>query len=135
VQGQAAKYALIVAYGIAARQRFIENGKSQAANACAAYASGAERVRAAERPRAAHALAPPSRLRPRDAVFGKEDQKESGTMRIIVRALGIAMGGCLIAVFVYIMLALSGVLSDRDSIADGDATGTSTTVRPPHPTR
>jgi hypothetical protein len=118
VQGQAAKFALIVAYGIAARQRVIENGKSQAANACAcaAYASGAARVRAAERPRAAHALAPPSRLRPQDAVFGKEDQKERGTMRIVIRALGIAMGGCLIALFLYVMLALPGVLSDRDSI-------------------
>jgi hypothetical protein len=37
-------------------------------------------------------------------------------MRIIVRALGIAVGGCLIALFLYIMLALPGVLSDRDSI-------------------
>jgi len=37
-------------------------------------------------------------------------------MRIIVRALGIAAGGCLIALFLYIMLALPGVLSDRDSI-------------------
>ena len=37
-------------------------------------------------------------------------------MRIIVRALGIAVSGCLIAVFLYIMLALPGVLSDRDSI-------------------
>jgi hypothetical protein len=55
-------------------------------------------------------------LRLRDAVFGKEDQKESGTMRIIVRALGIAVGGCLVALFLYIMLALPGILSDRDSI-------------------
>ena len=90
--------------------------KSQAAKTCAAYASGAARVRAAERPRAAHALAPPSRWRPRDAVFGKEDQTESGTMRIIVRALGIAVGGCLVALFLYIMLALPGMLSDRDRI-------------------
>ena len=37
-------------------------------------------------------------------------------MRIILRALGIAVGGCLIALFLYIMLALPGVLSDRDSI-------------------
>ena len=37
-------------------------------------------------------------------------------MRIMVRALGIAVGGCLIALFLYIMLALPGVLSDRDSI-------------------
>jgi hypothetical protein len=51
--------------------------KSQAANACAAYASGAARVRAAERPRAAHALAPPSRLRPRDAVFGKKTKRRA----------------------------------------------------------
>jgi hypothetical protein len=37
-------------------------------------------------------------------------------MRIIVRALGIAMGGCLVALFLYIVLALPGVVSDRDSI-------------------
>jgi hypothetical protein len=37
-------------------------------------------------------------------------------MRMITRALGIAVGGCLIALFLYIMLALPGVLSDRDSI-------------------
>ena len=37
-------------------------------------------------------------------------------MRIVIRALGIAMGGCLIALFLYVMLALPGVLSDRDSI-------------------
>ena len=37
-------------------------------------------------------------------------------MRIIVRALGIAVGGCLVALFLYIMLALPGALSDRDSI-------------------
>jgi hypothetical protein len=37
-------------------------------------------------------------------------------MRIISRVLGIAVGGCLIALFLYIMLALPGVLSDRDSI-------------------
>jgi hypothetical protein len=37
-------------------------------------------------------------------------------MRIIVRALGIAVGGCLVALFLDIMLALPGVLSDRDSI-------------------
>ena len=51
-------------------------------------------------------------------------------MRIIVRALGIAVGGCLIALFLYIMLALPGVLSDRDSIVALTAmqTGTSTTV-------
>ena len=116
MRGQAAKSALTPAFAIATRKRVTENGKSQAANSCAAYASGAARVRAAERPRAGHALAPPSRLRRRDAVFGEEDQKESGTMRIIVRALGIAVGGCLIALFLYIMLALPGVLSDRDSI-------------------
>jgi hypothetical protein len=37
-------------------------------------------------------------------------------MRIILRALGIAVGGCLVALFIYFMLALPGVLSDRDSI-------------------
>ena len=37
-------------------------------------------------------------------------------MRIILRALGIAMGGCLVALFLYIVLALPGILSDRDSI-------------------
>jgi hypothetical protein len=37
-------------------------------------------------------------------------------MRIIVRALRISVGGCLIALFLYIVLALPGVFSDRDSI-------------------
>jgi hypothetical protein len=37
-------------------------------------------------------------------------------MRIIIRALGIAVGGCLLALFLYVMLALPSVLSDRDSI-------------------
>ena len=37
-------------------------------------------------------------------------------MRIITRALGITVGGCLLALFLYVMLALPGVLSDRDSI-------------------
>ena len=37
-------------------------------------------------------------------------------MRIIVRVLGIAVGGCLLALFLYVMLSLPGVLSDRDSI-------------------
>jgi hypothetical protein len=37
-------------------------------------------------------------------------------MRFIMRALGIAAGSCLIALFFYVMLALPGVLSDRDSI-------------------
>jgi hypothetical protein len=37
-------------------------------------------------------------------------------MRIITRALGIAVGGFLSALFLYVMLALPGVLSDRDSI-------------------
>jgi hypothetical protein len=55
-------------------------------------------------------------MRPRDVVFGKEDQKESGTMRTTLRALGIATGGCLTALFIYLILALPGVLSDRDSI-------------------
>jgi hypothetical protein len=55
-------------------------------------------------------------MRSRDVVFGKEDQKESGTMRTTLRALGIAAGGCLIALFLYLTLALPGVLSDRDSI-------------------
>jgi hypothetical protein len=73
-------------------------------------------VRAAERPRAAYALAPPSRWRLRDTVFGKKDQKEIGTMRFITRVLGVAAGGCLLALFVYLVLALPGVLSDRDSI-------------------
>jgi hypothetical protein len=36
-------------------------------------------------------------------------------MRIIVRTLGIAMGGCLLALFLYIILAPPGELSDRDS--------------------
>jgi hypothetical protein len=43
-------------------------------------------------------------------------------MRIIVRVLGIAVGGCLIAVFLYLMLSLPGVLSDRDSIVALTAT-------------
>jgi hypothetical protein len=37
-------------------------------------------------------------------------------MRIITRALGVAAGGCLLALFLYLVLALPGVLSDRDSI-------------------
>jgi hypothetical protein len=37
-------------------------------------------------------------------------------MRIIIRALGIAAGGCLLALFLYVMLALPGVLSDRNSV-------------------
>jgi hypothetical protein len=37
-------------------------------------------------------------------------------MRIILHALGITVGGCLIALFLCVMLALPGVLSDRDSI-------------------
>jgi hypothetical protein len=37
-------------------------------------------------------------------------------MRIIVRVLGIAVGSCLFALFLYIILALPGVVSDRDSI-------------------
>ena len=37
-------------------------------------------------------------------------------MRINFRALGITVDGCLIALFLYVMLALPGVLSDRDSI-------------------
>ena len=37
-------------------------------------------------------------------------------MRMIVRALGIAVVGCLIALFLYVMLALPGVLSDQDSM-------------------
>ena len=34
----------------------------------------------------------------------------------IVRALGITAGSCLLALFLYLVLALPGVLSDRDSI-------------------
>ena len=53
-------------------------------------------------------------------------------MRIVIRALGIAMGGCLIALFLYVMLALPGALgSGQHRGADDDAKGTSTTVRPP----
>ena len=37
-------------------------------------------------------------------------------MRFITRALGVAAGGCLLALFVYLVLALPGVLSDQDSI-------------------
>ena len=37
-------------------------------------------------------------------------------MRTIARLLGIAVGSCLFALFLYIILALPGVLSDRDSI-------------------
>jgi len=37
-------------------------------------------------------------------------------MRIIIRALGMAVGGCLLALFLYVMMALPGVLSDRDSV-------------------
>ena len=37
-------------------------------------------------------------------------------MRIITRVLGIAAGGCLLALFLYLVLALPGVLTDRDSI-------------------
>ena len=37
-------------------------------------------------------------------------------MRIIIRALGIAVGSCLFALFLYIILALPGVLSDQDSM-------------------
>ena len=34
----------------------------------------------------------------------------------ITRALGMTAGSCLLALFLYLMLALPGVLSDRDSI-------------------
>ena len=34
----------------------------------------------------------------------------------ITRALGITAGSCLLALFLYLMLALPGVLSDRGSI-------------------
>jgi hypothetical protein len=34
----------------------------------------------------------------------------------IKRALGVTAGSCLLALFLYLMLALPGVLSDRDSI-------------------
>jgi hypothetical protein len=34
----------------------------------------------------------------------------------ITRALGITAGSCLLALFLYLVLALPGVLSDRDSI-------------------
>ena len=37
-------------------------------------------------------------------------------MRIITRVFGIAAGGCLLALFLYLVLALPGVLSDQDSI-------------------
>ena len=37
-------------------------------------------------------------------------------MRMITRVLGIAAGGCLLALFLYLVLAFPGVLSDRDSI-------------------
>ena len=37
-------------------------------------------------------------------------------MRTITRALGVAAGDCLLALFLYLVLALPGVLSDRDSI-------------------
>lgn len=37
-------------------------------------------------------------------------------MRIITRALCVAAGGCLLAPFLYLVLALPGVLSGRDSI-------------------
>ena len=37
-------------------------------------------------------------------------------MRIIIRALGTTVGDYLIALFLYVMLALPGVLADRDSI-------------------
>jgi len=36
-------------------------------------------------------------------------------MRIITRALGIAAGSCLLALFFYLVLAPRGVPSDRDS--------------------
>ena len=90
------------------------NGKSQAGKLSAACASGAARVQAAERPRAAHALAPPSRWRLGDAIFGKEDRKEIGLMRIIT-CVGIRAGGCLLVLFFYLVLARRGVFSDRDS--------------------
>jgi hypothetical protein len=35
---------------------------------------------------------------------------------LITRALGITAGSCLLALFLYLLLALPGVLSDRDSI-------------------
>ena len=38
-------------------------------------------------------------------------------MRINFRALGVTAGGRLLALFLYVMLALPGVLSDRDNIA------------------
>jgi hypothetical protein len=34
----------------------------------------------------------------------------------ITRALGLTAGSCLLALFLYLVLALPGVLSDRDSI-------------------
>jgi hypothetical protein len=52
----------------------------------------------------------------RETLPSGKDQKESDTMRTITRLLGIAVGSCLFALFLYIMLALPGVLSDRDSI-------------------
>jgi hypothetical protein len=118
VQGQAAKLALIVAYGIAARDRVIEQREITSGELVC-------RIRILRRRSTSRGSAPccarpcpSSQLRPRDAVFGREDQKESGTMRI---ANHIARtwhhGGRLpVALFLYVMLALPGVLSDRDSI-------------------
>jgi hypothetical protein len=116
VQGQAAKLARIVAYRIAARNRVIEQREITSRELVC-------RIRILRRRSTSRGSAPccarpcpSSRLRPRDAVFGRADQKESGTMRINFRALGIAADGCMIALFLYVMLALPGVLSDRDSI-------------------
>jgi hypothetical protein len=110
-----AKLPLIVADGIAARKRTIEQRDIKSGERVC-------RIRIRRRKGAGRGAAP-CRARPCPIVaiaaarhgLREKGQKESSTMRIIVRVLGIALGGCLLALFLYIILALPGVLSDRDS--------------------
>jgi hypothetical protein len=123
VQRQAAKLALIVADGIAARSqtrhRITEHHEQRthvphsypAPQGCGSRSGPVLRT-----------PLPRRRTCGRETRSSGKNQEEIGTMRIIVRALGIAVGGCLIALFLYLMLSLAGVLSDRDSIVALTAT-------------
>jgi hypothetical protein len=103
--------------------------KSQAAKTCAANASGAARVRAVERPRAAHALAPPSRMRPRDAVFGKEDQMETAQCESSHAHLGSQWAAaCSRCSSTSCWRCPRALGSGQHRRADDDAKGTGTTV-------
>jgi hypothetical protein len=72
---------------------------------------------------AGFALAPALLKRLPGWVFEINVLKEEGPMRTIIRTTGVAVASLLFALLVYGILALPGLISDRDSIASPTAAG------------